>query len=365
MEFSGISVMAETPQAESTPTVKVTGAPTNDKTEIEQEMEWKNSVEVRAGGPVVITGLRWRVQRVDAVAVFTGPENKEMIINANLDGIFDHSGWNLVWKSKQVLLDAKKQFRLHVRINAATTTFPLTAIGPAGETEEQTVILVVSQWESILQRLGKFLAPPRPFVTVLLAVSAISYEEQVSIFSSKLFETALTGRLSYNFFIFGSRRWDLGASTYFTLLPLTKTLPDGLRFLGLNVRVGYVFPKTLGSWTFGIYSGGYYTTTFVTGSAKFGFINMTGPQIYPVLRRSLAGGRSIMGYFKFSPMSSQFSLFTYSSYELAFGGIYSKSLSNEHPLSFSLDISRLHFSVPEQTFTGSSSTLSFGVAYGL
>jgi hypothetical protein len=87
--------------------------------------------------------------------------------------------------------------------------------------------------------------------------------------------------------------------------------------------------------------GGYYYTTMFVSPAAFGFENMTGPQLFPVIRRTLRNQDCILFYAKYSPVSSGSISLQPSSREIAGGITYSHLLSNGHSIPFSLDISNL------------------------
>jgi hypothetical protein len=113
--------------------------------------------------------------------------------------------------------------------------------------------------------------------------------------------------------------------------------------------------------------GGYYTTMMVSPNT-FGFQNLSGPQVFPVLRRSLSGNDSISTYVKYSPVSAGgFSITNLSSREAAFGVTYNKSLKNHHSMPFSIDYSNLKSSIESSDGSAlvpvSVSSLTFGVGY--
>lgn len=324
----------------------------------------KNVVQIRPDSVIPpIDGLRWKKMTGDLVALPQAPGSQDLGIKAIVEGYFERPGWSLLWRNQKIVVDELRRFRLRVRLAAQSTVLNISSIGPTGEVQEQSIVLIVENWEQLLGKLDRKPVDQRTFVSVLLSLSTISYNETLKSTSQSLIETALTARVSYSFFL-KPPRWDLGVSSYFTLLPLSKSQSGGLRFLGINFRVGYLFPSRKDAWAFGLYGGAYYTTTFMAGNGTLGFENMQGPQLYPVVRKQIKKGTMVLGYLKFSPMSSQYGYFTFSSHELAFGGMYSDLLNNGHPLSFSLDISRLFFDIPTISFKGASNTASIGVGYG-
>lgn len=325
---------------------------------------WQSAVQLRQDPAYApISGLRWRKQSADLVALPQVAGSQDLGIKAVVEGIYHRPGWSLLWKNQKIILDERKRFRLRVRLGAQSTVLKISAIGPTGEVQEQGIILFVPEWDQVLGKLDRKPANLRTFVSSVITLSTISYSEKLQGISQSVVETVLTGRISYNFFIIPPR-WDVGISTYFTLMPLLKSQTSGLRFLGVNFRLGYLFPSKPGGWSLGLYGGAYYTTTFPLNGGKMGFENMKGPQLYPAMRKQLKKGTSFLTYFKASPMSSQYGFFTFTSNELAIGALYSDLLSNGHPLSFSIDISRLNFNISQIDFKGTSNTASIGVGYG-
>lgn len=141
------------------------------------------------------------------------------------------------------------------------------------------------------------------------------------------------------------RRWlirgvlDASASAFYNLVPVSSSSPtDRIRFLGANIRAGYSVPGLNDPWGLTLNAGYYYLTTFASGN--FGFVNVGGPSLYPVLRRSLGGARMVYLYGKFSPISESLGFLSLDSNELAFGSGYTFPFL-ERIFTLGLDISRL------------------------
>lgn len=229
----------------------------------------------------------------------------------------------------------------------------LKAIGPFGEVEGEEVSIELIRIRDPEQNISsnKIVVVPE------LGLSTISYQETgISNYS----EIALTAKVSARRQIF-SPRWDLGVNTYFTLLPLKKSTDVTVRFLGANLRVGYVFPFFQPLWKLTLYGGGYYTTMFVTKN-QFGFDNMGGPQLFPMLQRTLKNDQLLRGYLKISTVSTDKtnSLFSFKSRELAVGLTYVRPLSNRHLLSVSADLAQLKLTFAKATIQSTSFTLGCG-----
>ena len=136
---------------------------------------------------------------------------------------------------------------------------------------------------------------------------------------------------------------------------------SGLRFVGLNARAGYVLPGVREPWRVTILGGLYYTTMFVP-ETNFGFVNLVGPQLFPVFRRAVKGGDSYSGYFKFSPLGKNFAV-NFSSREIAIGGAYNWNRGANGVVSATLDIAELDAVIDGATIHSTSFTV--GVGYGL
>lgn len=190
-----------------------------------------------------------------------------------------------------------------------------------------------------------------------LGVTSVHYKEGDTNYSA----IALTGKISTRYAL--SPRWDLGGSMYLTLMPLKQTPSDNTaRFLGVNARIGYS-PKIIPSpWRLSLLTGLYYTRMFVSNDA-FGFTDMVGPQLFPVLARLFSTGDSAMIYLKFSPVTNQLSLLSFSNRELAAGFTFARLMKNGHALTFSLDYANM--SLDFTTLKAITNTLTFSVGMNL
>ena len=100
--------------------------------------------------------------------------------------------------------------------------------------------------------------------------------------------------------------------------------------------------------------------------SAFGYRNISGPQIFPTVKRQLKNERDISGYLKFSPISASFSLLSLKRNEIAFGLAYAFKLSDRHRASVSFDLSRITLEIPTlNEFKATSSSYSIGMNYTL
>jgi hypothetical protein len=291
---------------------------------------------------------------------------------AILAGRYLRPMWTLSVNNQIIHPDAKGKFVYQTPATDEDLTIPIIAIGPLGEIEKDKITIYFSKWKA--QRASQ--PPPtkkRFFLTPGLSVTQITHlESNVSQYSS----LALTGKISANYLIFPPR-WDLGITTFATLMQFTKpsgvyfsdrdeTVDVGIRYFGLNVRLGYVFPSVPEPWKLALYGGYYYTTMIVTPKVM-GFENLGGPQLYPSIRRSFKKGNAVAAYAKYSPVSSNFALLNFSNREIAAGGAYIHPRKNGHSISISVDYSNIHFflvDADDNPVTVNTTTLSLGVGYG-
>ncbi|MEW6056312.1 MAG: hypothetical protein AB1540_06830 [Bdellovibrionota bacterium] len=288
-----------------------------------------------------------------------------------LEGTYPKPDWGLIWKSRRVPLESDGHFKLAVPVTDRAVNVELVAVGPRGEVEAEMIRLYVPK-KALAKTEGKSQSAsdrkkvPRKKITLSpgLGYSIISYRETDKPNYS---ETALTAKITYSNVLF-KPNWTYGISGYFTALPVTVTDNTQARFLGLNLRVGYSLPGIREPWRITLFGGWYYTTMFVSPQ-DFGFRNMAGPQLYPVFRRSLNNGNSIVAYFKYSPVSDQSSILSFSNHELAGGGAYVIMLNNGHPLSLTLDIAKMHMVIKDRVADSESivdtHSISIGASYGI
>ena len=178
--------------------------------------------------------------------------------------------------------------------------------------------------------------PQRLFVSPGLGVSSIHFTQTDKADYSSMVATV---KVSANYFLFPPK-WDLGFSGFMNLATLSKSGADEVRFLGLNLRMGYIFPQVKAPWRLSLYGGWYYTSAS-SSSETFGYRNVSGPQLYPSIRRTLSNGHAVSTYLKFSPIFNSLGLLGLSNSEIATGFGYLIPSEN-HTYSINLDFARLH-----------------------
>lgn len=349
------------------------------ESESEQKSESAETVPESASTPAEIPGLT-RAEEVETRAELLPPEGKikklkwkknddlEVLAHdgaggagsgfkVTLRGSYSRKDWTLLWNSMPVELSEKGDFEFAFPISGEMNEGKLVAIGPMGKTEKVKLKVRFPSWEDFLARAGAS-PPKRIFITPGLGLSLISYSETgIAPFS----QIAITGKISYAHLVLPPR-WDFAANAYMTLLPVSSSQEISARFFGASMRIGYVLPSVKAPWRVSLLAGAYYATTFVQGDG-FGYKNVSGPQIFPTVRRELPGGDSVLAYFKFSPISAGFSFLQLSNHELAAGLIYSRPLPDGRTASITLDAATLGLSLAGIRVR--STSVSLGVAYGL
>ncbi len=227
----------------------------------------------------------------------------------------------------------------------------LNTIGLRGEVETEYIMI------RLIDEPKKMSHPFSPS----LGISMLHYTEGTSIDFS---EIATTVKLGYRVDL-KPPRFDLGINAFFTAFALSSTLaraPSGfnnvsVKYLGFNAKVGYLLYQDP-SWRIALYGGGYYTTMFVTGNS-FGFNNLSGPQLFPVVS-TFFGSNSLSAYLKFSPVGEGFNIASLSDREIAGGISYAHSYAEGNSISLHLDISQLSITVGDIPVTSSSTSFSVG-----
>ncbi len=300
-----------------------------------------------------------QLSRVDAK--FIGQAMRGYTI---LQGKFTEQDWNILVGTKKITISADGEFKVALPVSGPKAVVQFTAISPHGSVQKEKIEIVFESWnlfnKNELQREGlkRFHFGPN------LGFSYISYQ-QTGTAGVTINEVVVTGKVALSYVIF-PQNWDIGANAYFNIYPITTSSPGNtIQFFGTNLRIGYALPFIREPWRLSLMGGIYYTTTFASGN--FGFTGMGGPQLFPVLRRLLPGGKSIFAYFKFSPVTNgATAILSVANREIAAGGGYSWQMKNKNFLSITLDIASLQLSLQDVTSTISSNTTSFtlGLGYG-
>ncbi|MCC7442522.1 MAG: hypothetical protein IT285_12870 [Bdellovibrionales bacterium] len=169
----------------------------------------------------------------------------------------------------------------------------------------------------------------------------------------------LTPKLSYSRAHSPFKSWAFGFSAFLTAAVLSRSSGSvDPRFLGVNARLGYLFPSR-SRMKFALYGGGYYLTMWVPGDA-FGFDNLWGPQLYPTLSWKLSGRNSLAAYCKYSPMMNGFSALPLGNREIAAGLGWQRDFRG-YSITLSADFANFAFSLDDVEVSSNSLTLGISV----
>lgn len=291
-----------------------------------------------------------------------GQQNYQIIAKIQVKGTYLREDWHLLVNNNEVTTGKDGTFRVALAFAGPATQLLFSAVGPRGQIEKQSFALSFPGFAFWAADLKDPLKKRHSF-SATLGATLLGYEETDS---DPLNQIAMTGKMAYTYLLFPPR-WDFGASAYMNLATVSTNQPGKTaRFLGLNARIGYVVPGVQEPWRLSLMSGVYWVSMFVTGN-EFGFNNLMGPQVFPVLRKMMPSGDSIVGYGKFSPVGSGLSFLNLGNREIAFGASYIHRLSGFHALSVGLDFSDLRLSIPNEDQSAivdiASRSISLGVGY--
>ncbi|MDR3608899.1 MAG: hypothetical protein P4M08_16160 [Oligoflexia bacterium] len=254
---------------------------------------------------------------------------------AIIEGTYTRKNWTLIVGRVKVPRDPDGHFKLKTELRSTQKNLILAAIGPDGQIEFETLKINYPGYP--LDRRSS-----RHSFAVGVGLTRLSYQQDASSFgpATSFSEEAITVKGSYLYRL-APPRWDIGVSAFISTLTFGANIPGtSVRSLGLNARIGYNIPLPSNRWALSIMGGFYYTTMFVS-PADFGFENLSGPQLFPVIRYFLPNHEALSAYLKYSPVSAGTFSLQSSSREIAGGITYSHHLSNGHSLPFSIDVSDL------------------------
>ncbi|MCM2279192.1 MAG: hypothetical protein NDJ89_14035 [Oligoflexia bacterium] len=267
---------------------------------------------------------------------------------------------NLYHGTREIRLDEQGRFVYPLRLSAALTQLTLQEVLVNGEVRKEVIQVEVTEWLAVRAfRPGAVTERKAYSVSPGIGITSLSYaQDRMDSLSEILLTVKLSGTLSL-----GTGPFDLGGNVFFNALPLKKDRNDlQLRALGANLRLGYALPYLRAPWSLKLLGGIYFNTTFAS-PATFGYQNVAGPQLFPVLSRSFADRSVLGGYLKFSPVAASFSLLSFSSREVAGGLFYVFGSRGGAPLSLSLDYADLRLSYGSVTARSKALTLGGAINF--
>ena len=327
--------------------------------------DWKQA-RVSAGAGQQIEGLS--VESPDIKVRFLKINNQPVSVGGLMIR-FSRKDWGLLYKKQWGTDFVKKEKDIYffkVPLRAERTAIRLGAVSPRGEIETAIFHIDFDGWGKYQDSLApkkRLVKKSKPYYfSGSLGLTKVDYKEEgVPDFNMNAVTAKVFGRYPL------SKNWDLAMNVFLTAFPISDNRSDlSVRFLGINGRIGYALPWLKEPWGLSILGGWYYTTMIVTNNA-LGFKNLAGPQIYPLLRRRLSGGKSVFAYMKFAPIIAV--SYSFDNRELAFGGGYGWKTKSGRPLSLNLDYADFKFTARDTTneidVPIKTSSISLSFAYGL
>lgn len=252
-------------------------------------------------------------------------------------------------------------FSLNVQVLKKESIIHLVVVPPTGMTHRHHFKLKIDGWPS--QRSGPYSSDGA--LSLGLSVTQVQYTE-TNVESQD--QTALTMKFGYAMRLGTGdvTRWSLQFMNFVTLAALKTSRDPPIRFLGINIRIGYDLPQISRPWGVGIYGGIYYQTTFVAENA-YGFANLIGPQLYPTLTYEIGRNRAFHLYAKYSPILSGAAVLPLNNREIAAGLGYRWMTSDMQPVVLGLDLSQLRFitdapQLNETNLESETLSASFGIS---
>jgi hypothetical protein len=261
------------------------------------------------------------------------------------DGLVTHLDLSWISASGEIL-EHEVKFRLKPEPELQTGT---PAPSPSPGSMRETIPVV--EFNRALDRRSFFLLG-----TGVSLIEVRQSESRISLFRN----TVLSVKGAFNYFL-SPPVWDFGVSGFMNVLGLGCGCATDVRILGVNARIGYVFPGIRNPWRLALY-GGWYYSTMIASDESFGYRNLNGPQIFPTLRRAFGNGSALSAYLKLSPISNRLSLMNLSNSEQAVGVSYLFPKWGK-TFAVSLDFSRLRFGLEGVEIRTSSSSLGLSMAF--
>ena len=178
---------------------------------------------------------------------------------------------------------------------------------------------------------------------------------------NNLNETMLAVDISYERTF--AKRWSVVAQSFIDIAgnaPFSTGQELPSHYWHLNSDLVYHLPIRLPKWRIGIAGGFYYMTMFSSGT-KFGYSDLWGPELYPIVTYSLNPKNALSFYLKYSPNASNFSP-NFNNHEAATGAEWTKLYQNKRSITFKVEFLQDAFS--QSGLSTQSNAINFGVLFG-
>jgi hypothetical protein len=350
------------PQSVSAEEIAVAENPSNSH-EPDRELELE---QVKSDQMKVEASLDWRFDTLKVVIrTFGTSKESSLVVRGRLKG---ESRGKIFCEERSFPIQESGEFEIEVPYDGQSTRLDLAFIPPSGsisyeilnyrikplpleDTRPIPESMPVIEFNRELDR--------RAYFALGTGISSIRYSQSDSLFTDYR-STVWSVKGAFNYFL-APPVWDLGISGFMNLTTLASNSTADVRFIGANARIGYVFPGVEKPWRLALY-GGWYYSTMVADDLSFGYRNISGPQIYPTLRRAFANGTALSGYLKFSTIADRLGLLNLGNNEFAAGLSYLIPVYG-NPYLIGLDYARLRFAIQGRQIETSSWSLGLSRAF--
>jgi hypothetical protein len=350
------------PQLAQTEEIAVAENPSNSH-EPDREVELE---QVKPSEEKVKASLDWRFDALKVVIrTFGTSKESSLVVQGRLKG---EGRGKIFCEGHSFSVSADGEFELEVSYNGQSTRLDLAFISPSGSIAYETLnyrikplpvedlrqvpeAIPVIEFNRELDR--------RAYFALGTGISSIRYSQSDSLFTDYR-STVWSIKGAFNYFL-APPVWDLGISGFMNLSTLASNSTADVRFIGANARIGYVFPGVEKPWRLALY-GGWYYSTMVADNLSFGYRNISGPQVYPTLRRAFANGTALSSYLKFSTIADRLGLLNLGNNEFAAGLSYLIPVFG-NPYLIGLDYARLRFAIQGRQIETSSWSLGLSRAF--
>ncbi len=346
MIFLALPALAETPAGDKKPEASPAPSATPEDTEAAKAAAAKAALNAAFSGSqakVVLTAgqpgmakiddLKWETEK--PVPVSLQDEMTEVRLYAVISGKYTREDWALLHDSNRITAKGSK-FEIKVLLEGKITNLDLIAVGPDGDLQKERIMVVFDRWDEYQTSRSGLRGGKRWTFTPGVGITYLSYNQPPKTKYPPLTQISITPKASFQFVI-KPPSIDIATSVFYTALPLYKS-PSHLyiQVLGANLRLGYVLPFVPDPWRVSLQAGGYYNTVVAapkvqtkTGKANsYGYRNISGPQIFPSVRRIFKNGDSASTYLKYSPIMYEFSFLGIRNREIAVGFAWGRSLKS-------------------------------------
>jgi len=323
-----------------------------------ENVQWSTDlkrVPVRIEIATVEGGTRGLVASIALKGVF-GSKDHSLILIDKRKGSQEQA---IQFKERK---DGSREFFFEVPLGAEETRFQLSAVSPTGKPQIQKFIAKFPAYAEFNEAAK--LEPPRRWRLRATLGGSANYFQQTDVTDITQFD--LMGKLDFAWSFLRPLqppRWQAGIQAFGTILPLVVRPNSNfaIRFLGGSIRGTYLI-QFKGVWELGINAGFYYITT-LNASDQFGFRNMSGPQLYPSIRRTINAQSEAAAYARYSPVMNRFTFLGLDSHEAGAGLSYTRFLAKGRTLTFSAEWMNLAFTLSSNNVV--ENQIFLGVGFGI